>query len=57
MTDGVDLVPHLVTLVASVGGAVAGVKIHIMWIKETLERHEKAIGRAFQEIKEVGKRG
>lgn len=33
--------------------AVVALKVHVAWIKETLERHERAISRAHERIDDI----
>lgn len=45
----------LTVIVSTIGSAVASTvahRIHIQWIKDTLDRHEKAITRAHARIDE-----
>jgi len=47
---------QLIAVVVSVAGSAVmtavGMRVHLVWIKETLERHEKAITRAHARIDE-----
>lgn len=51
------LITALITGVASGGlsaiATVAALKVHITWLRETVQRHERAIERAHQRIDRV----
>lgn len=54
---GEQMVTAIVTAVLSGGvsamSAVVALRVHVAWIKETLERHEKAISRAHARVDEL----
>lgn len=55
--SGDQVVSAIVTAVLSGAisamSAVVALRVHVAWIKETLERHEKAISRAHARVDEL----